>query len=272
MNKGSVTQATRATSFLPLAPRTLQRKCACGNQTMGGECHSCGNQNLALQRKPQHSGLETPQSNVVPPIVHDVLHSPGQPLDPTTRVFMESRFGHEFSRVRVHTDLVANRSADVLGARAYTSRNHIFFGTGQYDQNAKEGRILLAHELVHVVQQQNPSGSAGHTVTPYSNPAEIEARTVSKSILEGQSRLPVQTKVGLNSQSLSLQGLDPRKIYCALHAAVCLGLSENPPAAALCWANFASRCGGAMASSAQSSTDEAFASAAPSSTSSEGEG
>jgi hypothetical protein len=51
-------------------------------------------------------------------------------------------------------------------------------------------------------------------------------------------------------QSISRQ-LDPQKVYCALHAAVCLGLSENPPAAALCWANFAARCGAGMASADQ---------------------
>jgi hypothetical protein len=54
--------------------------------------------------------------------------------------------------------------------------------------------------------------------------------------------------------------LDPHKIYCALHAAVCLGLSENPPAAALCWANFAARCGGAMASAGQTENNETMAS------------
>ncbi len=39
-----------------------------------------------------------------PSIVHDVLRSPGQPLDAQTRAFMEPRFGHEFSQVRIHAD------------------------------------------------------------------------------------------------------------------------------------------------------------------------
>jgi hypothetical protein len=62
-------------------------------------------------------------------------------------------------------------------------------------------------------------------------------------------------------QSVSRQ-LDPQKVYCALHAAVCLGLSENPPAAALCWANFAAKCGGAMAAADQGMSEQGGSAAA----------
>lgn len=39
----------------------------------------------------------------VPAVVHDVLQSPGQPLDLGTRAFMEPRFGADFSHLRVHS-------------------------------------------------------------------------------------------------------------------------------------------------------------------------
>src|SRR6267154_6327812 len=97
----------------------LQRKCACGQHTIaGGECDECGKKQLSLQRATRNSAPQTRTSELetrnsefktrnpdgVPPIVHEVLRSPGQPLDRATRSFMEPRFGHDFSRVRVHTD------------------------------------------------------------------------------------------------------------------------------------------------------------------------
>jgi Domain of unknown function (DUF4157) len=84
----------------------LQRKCACGQHTIaGGECDECGKKHLSLQRSTRNSEVETRNSDSVPAIVHDALRSPGQPLDSATRAFFEPRFGHDFSRVRVHDDL-----------------------------------------------------------------------------------------------------------------------------------------------------------------------
>jgi len=248
----------------------LQRKCACGG-TPGpsGECEEC--RKNQLQRKAKDSRDEAQTHLSAPPIVHEVLRSPGHPLDPATRAFMEPRFGHDFSQVRVHTDTDASHSADAIGARAYTSGNEIVFGPGQYRPGTQNGKTLLAHELAHVLQQGGSSNPSRRTLTPSSHPAEIEAESISEAVVEGRSTSPIQAAVALNPQSVSMQGLDPQKIYCALHAAVCLGLSENPPAAALCWANFAARCAGAMASRGQPSGDEALASGAPGGTISGGE-
>ena len=90
---------------------------------------------------------------MAPPIVHDVLSSPGQPLDPATRSFMEPRFSHDFSGVRVHTDGRAAASAREVSANAYTVGPNIVFGAGQFAPGTHEGRRLIAHELTHVVQQ-----------------------------------------------------------------------------------------------------------------------
>ncbi len=92
--------------------------------------------------------------DAAPPIVHDVLSSPGQPLDATARAFFEPRFGRDFSRVRVHTDAKAADSARVLNAVAYTVGEDVVFGADHYAPQAEEGRRLLAHELTHVVQQR----------------------------------------------------------------------------------------------------------------------
>jgi outer membrane protein OmpA-like peptidoglycan-associated protein len=132
----------------------LQRKCAYGNQTIaGGEWGSCVQKKGLLQRKPQHSGLNTQDAEAVPPVVHDVLHSPGQPLDSAMRAFMDSRFGHDFSSVRVHTDTPAADSARSVNAKAYTVGNHIVFSNGLYNPSSQVGRRLIAHELAHTIQQ-----------------------------------------------------------------------------------------------------------------------
>jgi uncharacterized protein DUF4157 len=70
---------------------------------------------------------------------------------------MERRFGHDFSRVRVHVDPEANQSARDVKALAYTVGSKIVFGAGQFDPASRSGRRLLAHELTHVVQQRVPS-------------------------------------------------------------------------------------------------------------------
>jgi hypothetical protein len=100
------TQRTPTMSFTPVSSRLLQRKCACGGMPgVSGECEEC--RKKKLQRPP--SSLPTPFSvghspstvSELPPIVHEVLHSPGRPLDPSTPAFMEARFGHDFSRTPV---------------------------------------------------------------------------------------------------------------------------------------------------------------------------
>ncbi|MEQ8963027.1 MAG: DUF4157 domain-containing protein, partial [Coleofasciculus sp. C2-GNP5-27] len=133
-----------------------------------------------LQR---HSSSQAEPSQV-PPIVHEVLRSQGKPLDPNTRTFMESRFGHDFSSVQVHTDRKAAESAQVINALAYTVGQNIVFGTGEYAPGRSEGQKLLAHELTHVVQQSK----LGSTIQPHlaiglvQDQAEIEANRVAESV------------------------------------------------------------------------------------------
>jgi len=80
--------------------------------------------------------------------VHSVLSAGGRPLDEPLRRDMESRLGADFSSVRLHTGLDAQRSAREIGARAYTSGDHVVIGGGGADPHT------LAHELTHVIQQR----------------------------------------------------------------------------------------------------------------------
>jgi hypothetical protein len=86
--------------------------------------------------------------------------SVGHPLDPTTRAFMESRFGQDLSDVLVHTGARVAASAQQLNARAFTLGHDIAFAPGQYAPATLEGQRLLAHELVHTVQQAKNAGAS----------------------------------------------------------------------------------------------------------------
>ncbi len=132
----------------------LQRKCSCGGSAGAeGECEECKKKEGSLQRKA--AGAATPAQ--APEIVHEVLSSPGQPLDHDTRTAMEHRFGHDFGRVRIHTDAKAVESARAVDALAYTVGPHIAFAAGRYSPHTRDGSRLIAHELAHNIQQGEAS-------------------------------------------------------------------------------------------------------------------
>ncbi len=148
----------------------LQRRCACGG-TPGpdGECAAC--KAKRLQRSAIGAAPE-----VAPPIVHDVLRSSGRPLPASLRSEMGARYGHDFSRVQVHTDARAGESADAVGALAYTVGRDLVFGSGRYAPASPQGKALIAHELTHVVQQRDAGPPAGTIpIGPESGPEEREA-------------------------------------------------------------------------------------------------
>lgn len=100
---------------------------------------------------PPDSGTAAP--DLSPSSISAVLRQAGRPLDPATRAFMEPRFGYDFGDVRVHDDTKAAESARASNAAAYTVGRDIVFGSEQYRPRTPPGRELLAHELVHVIQQ-----------------------------------------------------------------------------------------------------------------------
>ncbi len=155
---------------------------------------SCGEgcpENQAKPPRQGHEGLQISRAastvtatTAVPSIVHEVLSSAGQPLDRATRAYMEPRFGHDFSQVRVHTDAQAVESARAVGAHAYTMGNAIVFGTGRFAPGTQEGRQLIAHELAHVLQQTQPSPH------PRDSSRNLTPVTTANSIATGIRHLP----------------------------------------------------------------------------------
>jgi|GEM_PF-1479415 len=180
----------------PAESHLLQRKCACGgSSSIGAPCSKCADDDRKLRRKAisQHE-----HRSEVPGIVHQVLGSPGQPLDPQTRAFMEPRFGHDFSKVRVHTDERANQSASSVNALAYTVGQHVVFNAGQFAPASSAGRTLLAHELTHVVQQASGGlqRDAGLTIGQHDDQYEREADRVASQINSHSEVAPVGAAVG----------------------------------------------------------------------------
>ena len=139
-----------------------------------------------VQRK---TGVENQTRSQVPSIVHEVLRSPGQPLDAATRAFMEPRFGRDFSHVRIHSNEAAGQSSEEVNAQAYTVGKDIVFGSGRFAPETPEGRHLLSHELAHVIQQ---SGDA--TTTLQRQPAAAAA-TVAKSEEKEGELSPIRQKL-----------------------------------------------------------------------------
>src|SRR4051794_25446294 len=87
-------------SFTPVRSRVLQRKCACGGTTgPSGECEEC--RKKSLQRKASQLSTHDSHTSEVPPIVHEGLRSPGQPLNAATRTFTQQRFGHNFTALPI---------------------------------------------------------------------------------------------------------------------------------------------------------------------------
>lgn len=173
----------------------LQRKCACGGSvsaTLTGECEGCKNKRLQTKlsigasndpleqeadrvadqvlaaplnsavnttppRIQRFSGQASEGLTTAPPSVERVLAGSGRPLEPAVRHDMEARFGHDFSQVRVHTGNDADQSVREVNAFAYTVGHNIVFDAERYSTGTHEGRRLLAHEMTHVIQQQQIS-------------------------------------------------------------------------------------------------------------------
>ncbi|MGC4947937.1 DUF4157 domain-containing protein [Streptomyces sp. DT224] len=118
--------------------------------------------------------------------VHEVLRTPGRAMDDATRTDMEARLGADFSDVRIHDGSAAAASAAEVGARAYTSGNHVVIGAGGTD------RHTLAHELTHVIQQrQGPvAGTDNGSGLRVSDPADRFEREAEANAKRALARTP----------------------------------------------------------------------------------
>ena len=117
------------------------------------------------------------------------LRGGGQPLSASTRAFFEPRFGVDFSGVRVHAHKRAAQVAQLVQAKAFTTGQNIVFGAGEYVPKSRRGRLLLGHELVHVIQQNNSISRAIQRIT------------------EDKSKCPLKRDRGEISKSRTTEGI-----------------------------------------------------------------
>jgi hypothetical protein len=152
------TEGTVQRRVCPTCQKEINRQAKAGEPLRGERlCPECRKKQAGagtVMRLPvQGTPGEVPE---VSPAVEGYVQSSrggGQPLPETVRSNMEPRFGRDLSGVRVHDGPGANRAASELNAQAFTSGRDIHFGAGQYRSNTPEGEQLLAHELVHTMQQ-----------------------------------------------------------------------------------------------------------------------
>ena len=111
---------------------------------------------LNLQRLAGNSSVSSMLTDEEPSPVREVVGSGGgSPLESSTRTYMESRLGHDFGDVRIHTGSKADASAKSINAQAYTVGSNVVFQTGKFAPETPSGLHTLAHELTHVVQQRS---------------------------------------------------------------------------------------------------------------------
>jgi len=171
---------------------------AIGGPVLQRTCARCEDDDDELQRK------NVPGQGTAPGLrvdtredVHNVLRSPGQPLDAATRAYMEPRFGHDFGNVRVHADALAARSAQAVNALAYTVGQDMVFAAGRYSPGSPDGQKLIAHELTHTLQQGASLAKAKATPRSVSSPhddLEQEAERNASTIVDGGPPIEIRQK------------------------------------------------------------------------------
>jgi Domain of unknown function (DUF4157) len=132
--------------------------CSCDGEAES--CESCQEKNAAIQRRADANsgrGDAIAAAESVPSILRN---ENGHPLDAPTRAFFEPRFGRDFSGIRVHTSDAAAESARSVDAQAYTLGGNVVFAPGKYNPQTSGGRLLLAHELAHTIQQKSRTSRA----------------------------------------------------------------------------------------------------------------
>ena len=135
-------------------------------------------------------------------IVHEVVSSEGLPLESEPRRFFESRFGHDFAQVRIHTAPSAAASARALNALAYTVGRDIVFAPGRYAPQTAAGQHLLAHEFAHVVQQNLSHSASLVQRSSIDRPAQTDAN--SQAALTGEAAATHQIMISGETFNLTV--------------------------------------------------------------------
>lgn len=177
------------------APRisgVLQRQCAaCGNhKTGGGHCERC-DRNTPLLRD-AINGADF--AGDVPPVVDEVLNSPGQPLSVSTRTFMEQRFNHDFSGIPAISRPPAMAGSGIT--------------VGRHDDPSEHQAEMVAQRITNPSSREHDRAAPGQTdfsqVRVHTGPKAAEsaralgakAYTVSNSVVFGDGQYTPESSAG----------------------------------------------------------------------------
>ncbi len=154
----------------------------------------------------------------IPPGLHPgvqslLSNSAGRPLDERTLDSMEQAYDFDFGAVRIHTEPAAVESARSLNAEAFTVGRHVVFDKGEYAPQSRSGRLVLAHELAHVIQQSR-GGSSSPPRTPAS-PIERSAEQAANAATHESGPVAVS---GASAPSLALRARTPDQYRTIFHA------------------------------------------------------
>jgi hypothetical protein len=157
-------------------------------QSLGG--------NQAVRRLVQDSPGEPPAGGDVADRIRGKLGR-GEPLAGQPRGALESAMGGDFGGVRIHRDAESADLAQRLGARAFTTGQDIFFGSGAYDPASPRGYHTLAHELTHTMQQGPTTATGdGLVVSDPADASERAAESVAAEVTAGRGSHHVQATGG----------------------------------------------------------------------------
>jgi hypothetical protein len=154
---------------MPSSAQSYLRMRTLDNKKINRKCKSCEEEEeseeskkIKISRKEDdNSSLDFNTSDNLGKDINDIVSEQGSSLDTPTREFMESKFGYDFGNVRIHTGEKAARTTMAVNAKAYTIGNNIVFSDREFQPHTDNGKKLLGHELVHVIQQSNPNMSRG---------------------------------------------------------------------------------------------------------------
>ncbi|NUN14561.1 MAG: DUF4157 domain-containing protein [Myxococcales bacterium] len=159
-----------------------------------------------VQSKPDSANGDGRPGSMSPVAIQHGLGG-GTTLEPRLRADMEQRFGSPFSDVRVHTDHQAGILSKQHAAKAFTVGNHVAFAPGQYRPDTLDGKLLIAHELAHTIQQSTGHAHAGMSGAMESRFEQDADRAVMNAMLESD----LAPTSGLQSSGLQFQACSDKE-------------------------------------------------------------
>jgi len=210
----------------------VQLKMNSANSFIQRKCQSCEEEKI--NRKPLSEGItpfiqaKSASSTIVTSNAADTIQSSrgsGSTLDSATQNFMSSRFGADFTSVKIHTDSNAVQLSRGLNAKAFTVGSDIYFNQGTFSPNTSDGKQLLAHELTHTLQQ---GGSAVKKNAEREGDSKIDHRSDAGSFIQRKVQNQISSAPP-ESTILSKPEVHPKEISRQLPGLYNVISSTPPP-------------------------------------------